>query len=216
MGTILMIATPSAGSPPRIRRLAAYVAGTACVVALMAFVRFAHPFLAIDAPVAADTLVIEGWLPEYAMERTVAEVRRGNYQRIIIPGMVPDGDRAPDQASISGRLEAAGVSPDRIIVVLIPPTRWNRTSSMARAVRNRLAELDVIPKGVNIITLGPHARQSHLAYSRMLGPGIPTGVINFPKSDYDPERWWASPVGIQKTTTHFAGWLRELALGLRS
>lgn len=211
-----MIATPSAWSPPRTRRLAAYVAGTACIVALMAFVRFAHPFLAIDAPVAADTLVIEGWLPEYAMERTVAEVRRGNYQRVIIPGMVPDGDRAPDQASISGRLEAAGVSPDRIIVVLIPPTRWNRTSSMARAVRNRLTELDVVPKGVNIITLGPHARQSHLAYTRLLGPGIPTGVINFPKSEYDPERWWATPAGIQKTTTHFAGWLRELALGLRS
>lgn len=211
-----MIATPSAGRPPRIRRLAWYVAGTACVLAVIAFVRFAHPFLAIDAPVPADILVIEGWLPEYAMERTVAEVRRGNYRRVIIPGMVPDDDRVPDHVSISNRLEAAGVSPDRIIVITIPAIRWNRTSTMARAVRNRLVELDVVPKGVNIITLGPHARQSLLAYSRMLGPGIATGVINFPKSEYDPGRWWASPAGVHKTTTHFAGWLRELAFGLRS
>ena len=83
------------------------------------------------------------------MERTVAEVRRGNYQRVIIPGMVADGDRVPDQLFIRRRLEAVGVSPDRIIVLTIPATRWNRTSSMARAVRNRLAELDIVPKGVN-------------------------------------------------------------------
>jgi hypothetical protein len=191
------------------------VAGAGMIV-LMAFVRFAHPFLAVNAPVPADTLVIEGWMPEYAMDRTIAEIRRGNYQTVIISGMASTGDRPPVPEMIRDRVKAAGIPPERIVVVVIPAARWNRTSSMARAVRDRIAELRVVPSGVNVVTLGPHARQSLLAYSRMLGPGIPTGVINFPKAEYDPARWWASIAGIQKTTAHFVGWLRELALGLRS
>jgi hypothetical protein len=72
------------------------------------------------------------------------------------------------------------------------------------------------PRGVNIVTLGPHARQSLLAYSRMVGPDIPVGVISVPKDDYDPDRWWAYAAGIKKTTKDFAGWLKEVLFGLRS
>ena len=79
-----------------------------------------------------------------------------------------------------------------------------------------MTELHVVPRGINIVTLGPHARQSLLAYSRMLGPNVPTGVINLPKAEYDAARWWASIAGVQKTLVHFGGWIRELAFGLRS
>lgn len=207
---------PSAGNPAHLHHFGRYLAGGVCTLGLLAFVCFAHPFLAVNAPVTADTVVIEGWMPEYAMQRTVAEIRRGSYQRVIVPGMVSGGERPPNPELIRAQLEAAGIPPDRIVVVTIPAARWNRTSRMARAVRDRLAELRVVPSGVNVVTLGPHARQSLLAYSRLLGPGIPTGVISFPKAEYDPKRWWASLAGIQKTTVHFAGWLREVALGMRS
>jgi uncharacterized SAM-binding protein YcdF (DUF218 family) len=188
----------------------------ACLLALLAFARTVHPFLAVHAPVPADTLVIEGWLPEYAMAQTVAEIRRGGYERVIIAGMAPEGERPPSATGIRDYLTASGIPPERIDVVIVPATRWNRTSSTARAVRDRLTELHAIPRGVNIVTLGPHARQSLLAYSRMLGPSVPTGAINLPKAEYDPARWWASIAGVQKTLAHLAGWIREFAFGLRS
>jgi hypothetical protein len=64
--------------------------------------------------------------------------------------------------------------------------------------------------------MGPHGRQSRLAYSRILGPAVAVGVITVPKYDYDRRWWWLSPAGIKKTTKDFAGWVRELAFGLRS
>ena len=150
------------------------------------------------------------------MAQTVAEIRRSGYERVIVPGMAPDDDRPANPIWIKSYLEASGIPPERIDVVIVPATRWNRTSSTARAVRDRLAELHVVPRGVNIVSLGPHARQSLLAYSRMLGPSVPTGIINLPKAEYDPTRWWASIAGVQKTMVHLAGWIREVAFGLRS
>jgi hypothetical protein len=87
---------------------------------------------------------------------------------------------------------------------------------MAAAVRDRMRSMGVQPRGVNVLTLGPHGRQSRLAYRRMLGPSIPVGIITVPKDDYDPAWWWMSRAGIRKTTKDFAGWVRELVFGLRS
>jgi hypothetical protein len=215
--TILnLIAMPSAPPPLCRSRLGLYLTGGALIAALAVFIRFAHPFLTVDSPVPADALVIEGWLPDYAMAGTVAEIRRGNYQYLLVPGVTPSGDRPPNAVLIRDHLVAAGIAHDRIIVVIVPATRWNRTSNMARAVRDRLAELHVMPSGINIVTIEPHARQSLLAYSRILGPSIPTGVVSLPPEEYDPARWWTSFTGVRWTTKMFAGWLRELTFGLRS
>jgi hypothetical protein len=213
---LIMAATQSSDPAWPRRRINRRLTGTAALIALVVWLLFVHPFLAVDAPVVADTLVIEGWLPQYALDRAVAEIRRGMYDHVMVAGMAQSSARAPDSVWAGQYLEAAGIPPDRIVVIAAPEVRWNRTSSTARAVRDRLRELDVKPNGVNIVTLGPHARQSLLAYSRMLGPSIPMGVINIPKDDYDPAWWWASTAGIKKTTIHFAGWIRELLFGLRS
>ena len=108
--------------------------GGACLLALFAFARTVHPFLAVHAPVPADTLVIEGWLPEYAMAQTVAEFRRGGYERVIVAGWrltvsAPGSnvDRCPP--------DRVGHSPDKIDVVIIPAV-----GGTARRVRREQSE----------------------------------------------------------------------------
>jgi hypothetical protein len=181
-----------------------------CTAVLIAFALYVHPFLALNEPVDADTLVVEAWVPDYVHDGAIREIQRGVYAHVFVAGMEPD---ARDAVRYIARV---GVDPSILIDSTAPTTLWNRTSHMARAVRDRMRSLGFKPKGVNVLTLGPHGRQSRLAYRRMLGPETPVGVITIPKNDYDPARWWASVAGIKKTTKDFAGWLKEVTVGLRS
>ena len=191
------------------------------LVGLVLFVLFVHPFLAIDRPVKADTLVIEGWVPEYIVAKAAHEFQSGTYRKIFISGLIfekndPHFADKSDAVIITRFLQANGIGAATIEDCAVAVPAFNRTSHMARGVRDKMKALNYAPNGVNVVTLGPHARQTLVAYERMLGPLSPVGVISYPKNDYDPSRWWASTAGIKKTTKDFAGWLKEVLFGLRS
>jgi hypothetical protein len=195
--------------------LAAVLAG------LVLFVIFVHPFLAINRPVTADTLIVEGWLPDYAVAQAAAEFQTGHYRKIFVSGIYfeknePRFAEGSDTAFIVHTLLAHGVSATAVEACPVASPSFNRTSHMAREVRDKMKSLNYTPQGANVVTLGPHARQTLLAYERLLGKLTPVGVISYPKNDYVPTRWWASSAGIAKTTKDFAGWLKEVFLGLRS
>jgi hypothetical protein len=188
---------------------------------LVLFVWFVHPFLAINRPVKADTLVIEGWVPDYVVAEAADEFRSGGYRKIFVSGLVFDkNDRHfPDKSDaviVTRFLLANGIVPTVVEDCAVSAPSFNRTSHMARAVREKMKSTNYVPRGVNVVTLGPHARQTLIAYKRMLGSVTPVGVLSYPKNDYNPNRWWASAAGIKKTTKDFAGWFKEVAFGLRS
>jgi hypothetical protein len=45
-----------------------------------------HPFLAMNVPVDAQILVVEGWLPNYALKAAAAEFNKGNYSVLVTTG----------------------------------------------------------------------------------------------------------------------------------
>ena len=49
-------------------------------------IRESLPFLSVNDPVPSKFLVVEGWLPDYALERTLAEFSHGQYDRILVTG----------------------------------------------------------------------------------------------------------------------------------
>ncbi|MFO1393230.1 MAG: hypothetical protein U1F09_05640 [Steroidobacteraceae bacterium] len=204
--------SPERGPTPVASRIAA---GVAIGLAFTVFLLNVHPFLAINEPVRADVLVVEGWVPDYVLDRAVAEFRSGKYRRVMVSGIAAGAGQS-DGSPAARYLMSKGIDPAALRVALAPETRWNRTSHMARAVSHAARQMAPVPCGVNVITLGPHARQSRLAYRRMMGSWVPVGVIAIPKDDYDPDRWWASEAGIKKTTKDFAGWAKEWLFGLRN
>jgi len=44
------------------------------------FVKTIHPFLSKNAPIKADILIVEGYLPDYAMKDVLKEYRHGHYK----------------------------------------------------------------------------------------------------------------------------------------
>jgi hypothetical protein len=53
---------------------------------IISFFAFAHTFLSVNHPVAANILVVEGWLPDYALEEAVQEFREKGYEYIVAAG----------------------------------------------------------------------------------------------------------------------------------
>ena len=46
------------------------------LVAALLLVRSANSFLSADRPVQANVLIVEGWLPDYAMRGAIEEFKR--------------------------------------------------------------------------------------------------------------------------------------------
>src|ERR1035437_8291384 len=57
------------------------------VAALVVFsIRGAYSFLAVNDPVDNGALVIEGWLPDYALQQAITEFGKGCHSRIFVTG----------------------------------------------------------------------------------------------------------------------------------
>ena len=132
-----MMKEPAGAHPGRRyrRRPAALLIWACVLVPLLAFLLSVHPFLAINAPVQADTLVIEGWVPDYVVDRAVAEIARGGYSRVFVSGMESDSAQS---MSVVRRLVRAGIDPDRVVPAPAPeagfrPRTWRGQCAIACA-----------------------------------------------------------------------------------
>jgi hypothetical protein len=192
-------------------------------VAVALFVVSVHPFLAVTHRVDADVLVVEGWIYEYMIPACVEEFRRGGYDVLMTSGMLwgeaersRHGGLASDADLTAARLVAGGVPEAAVILAPSEAVEWGRTAAMARAVRAKIGAMGRRPRGVNVAATGPHARQTWVAYDRMLGPIAPVGIVSIPKNTYPADRWWTSRQGLIWVPKDFLGWVKELLIGQRS
>jgi len=197
---------------------------TALAAAMLIFTFRIHSFLAVKTQrVDANVLVVEGWIWDYGMHAAAEEFKGGNYSFIATSGLRISNEPKPGSSNdisvaslAQDSLRSYGVPADQIIVCPADKTSWNRTSSSARAVREKLQLQGIALKGINVLTIGPHARQSWLAYRHIMGPEIPVGIITVPTQNFDPNRWWLSRGGIYAITKDSIGWLREWLFGRNS
>ncbi len=194
----------------------------AALAAAILFVLGIYGFLAVDTMrVTADVLVVEGWIPDYALQAAVAEFRSGGYSFVCTSGLpAEDAEDPSSEASLADTcaqgLAELGLDAGIIIPCPAPSTRWNRTSTSARSVRRTLAERGIVPGGINVLTVGAHARQTLLSYRRILGAETQVGIITIPKEGFDALRWWSTGHGITMVFKCLMGWLKECLFGFRN
>lgn len=191
------------------------------LAALIAFVLFAHSFLAVTHRVDADILVVEGWIPGYMLPPATEEFKAGKYSLFFVSGLLSDPAAekptvVPEPVRTAARLAELGVPRDAIVTSPAPFARWRRTAKMADAVREKITALGLKPRGINIITAGPHARETWVAYQHAFGAEMPIGIISIPKNNYPADRWWLSRQGLIWVPKDFLAWLKEVIFGLRS
>jgi hypothetical protein len=161
-----------------------------------------YPFLAMNRPLYGDILVVEGWIPDYLLEKAIVEFKTNNYQRLITTGG-PLGKGAylseyKTYAELTATtLKKLGVSEEVIVSIPTPLVNTDRTYATAIAVKKWLLASNLSIKSLDIYSVGVHARRSRLLFNKALGDKVTVGVIAVESEAYDPQRWWKSSHGTR-------------------
>jgi hypothetical protein len=168
------------------------------------FFAFGNIFLSVNAPVAANVLIVEGWLPDYALEEAVKEFKEKGYEYLVTAGgPIAHGKLLHGYdtlARIAGAtLQKLQIPKEKLIEAPGAMVYRNRTFESAKAVKEKLVELGIYIRGLNVVSEGPHARRTRMVYRKVFGKGIRVGVLTIEPLDYDEEHWWKSSEGMSTT-----------------
>jgi len=163
-----------------------------------------HSFLAVNSPVAADVMVVEGWIPDYAIKEAIARFERGAYSYLITTGVpVTKGYYLAEYKNFAELTAATfitlGFNPEQVMAVPAPNVIKHRTQASAIALREWLSTSELEVNSLNLYSLGSHARRSWIIFQAVLGPDIRVGVIAAEPEEYDPQQWWQSSEGVRTT-----------------
>jgi hypothetical protein len=170
-------------------------------------------FLAVTQPVKAEVLVIEGWLPDYAVKEALAEFRRGSYHQIVTTGIpIERGCYLAEYKNYAelaaATLKTLGLEPEKIAPVPASEVRKDRTYASAIAFEQWLSKTKSPIKAINLLTLDLHARRSWLLYRQALAAtNTQVGIIAVQPLDYDPKHWWRYSTGVRKMINEFVGYI---------
>src|SRR5437660_396470 len=119
------------------------------VAALMVFsIRGAYSFLAVNDPVENGELVVEGWLPDYALQEAITEFGRGHHSRMFVTGGPLENGAPLSEYRTYAELGAAtllrlGLNTNAVQAVPAPRVRLDRTYASALALKGWL-----VPHGI--------------------------------------------------------------------
>ena len=173
----------------------------ACALVLV-LVPGTHGFLAIDCPVRGQLLVVEGWIPDYAIPGAISEFEKNGYRQLIsVGGPIELGSHLSDFKSYGrlaqARLIALGFNGERVVVLETGDIKKDRTYESAKAAQQWAGLNRVSMQGLDVYTLGAHARRSRLLFQKAFGEHVAVGVIGAENQSYDPGDWWKSSNGVR-------------------
>ena len=180
------------------------VFGFSLATVFVAFVLESYPFLAITSPVPSDTLVVEGWMTEYAIQQAAAEYATGHYRHLFTTGGPTMGkggyinDYFTSASEGAELLKKAGIPGEAVQMVPSRVMERDRTYGSAVALRKWLDDHHLRVTAVNIVTESCHARRTRLLFQKALGPDVTIGTIAISNPDYDATHWWRYSEGVEE------------------
>ncbi|MCZ7636109.1 MAG: YdcF family protein [Verrucomicrobia bacterium] len=163
----------------------------------------AYPFLAVNDGGSGEVMVIEGWIGGRRVDGAATAFHSGKYQTVVVVRDVYQGGDKWSSGSytadyLSADLVRLGVPKERVLTLLCPVVRKDRTYHCALAVREWLRKAGQCVTALDVVTLAPHARRSRLLYEKAFGDGVAVGVVGIEDPSFDAGRWWRSSAGVRE------------------
>ncbi|MCH8156326.1 MAG: YdcF family protein [Nitrospinae bacterium] len=176
------------------------------------FILTAYSFLAPTRSIQGEILVVEGWLPDYALEKVRDRFQSGNYKLLVTSGgELPIGShlsRYKTWAQLAAAtLQVLGVQAEKILTVPAPSVQKDRTYAAVLEVKKQLAQKGLSPASIDIVSFGPHSRRTWMMFKLIFSPGVQVGVISIEPRDYDVSRWWVSSAGVRNVISETVAYL---------
>ncbi len=177
-----------------------------------------HSFLALNRPIATNTLVIEGWLFDYMLDYAVNEINQCDYQYIITVGCKKKFKQSSVHYGYSSyadyvadKIIKKGIDSTKVFSVPFENIYIHQTYQSAISLKKWLKEnknLDI--SSVNVFTGGPHARKSYVIFKKNLKDICNIGIISCQIKHYNSRFWWSSIRGLKVTLRYFWGYIYAL------
>lgn len=177
------------------------------------FLRNMYLFLSPQSPIQSKTLVVEGWLPDYALTMAFLEFRNGHYEEMFITGSsLPNGGhltKYTNAAEIAfDELKLMGMDTTKMHCIPSAPVYRERTYTAALTLSEYMRKYYPDIKNFNLYTLGVHgARSWHLFHLAFKKTDMQIGVISVPDKSFDNQKWWNSSKGFRTIPTEALGYL---------
>jgi hypothetical protein len=161
-----------------------------------------NAFLAVNDPAPDGVLVVEGWSPDYALETAMLEFKRNPHHKLyVVGGPLEQGAPLSEYKTYaelgSAILVRMGMNNDTVQAVPAANVQKDRTYAAAVALQTWLRQHGAIPKDINLISVGAHARRSRLLFEKTFGSNTRVGIITVEDRSYDPRHWWKSSQGVR-------------------
>jgi len=161
-----------------------------------------HPFLATTSPVSGGDLIVEGWVPDYALEIAKSEFKRIPYRTMYVTGgPIGKGASLCGYATYAelgaATLRSKGLPASLVEAVPAPEVGRDRTYTSAVALRKWQQAHGIVPGSYHVMTIGPHARRTRLLFEEALGDGAVVGITAIDDPSYDSKHWWNSSEGVR-------------------
>ena len=171
-----------------------------------------HPFLAVTERTGTPYLVVEGWVPNYALEESIAEFKSKPYRKIFtVGGAILNGVNVEpsdnDADYTAKRLTWLGMQSALVQPVPSGAHFRDRTYSSALALKEWLDHHEPGLRSFNLVTVGVHGRRSRLLFQEAFGDKVRVGIISIDDREYDPKRWWQYSEGVKEVLSEGAGYL---------
>ena len=176
--------------------------------------REAYPFLARQATVSSEILVVEGWVTDEQLMQAGEWARSNGVRRIFATGgPLETGSYLAEWGTYAemtkARLEERGLGESfELAAVPAEAVRRGRTRASARALK---AELPLERGAFNLATAGPHARRSWRAFQQVFGDGVEVGSLVLTPTEYDGTDWWTCSEGVRSVLGEGIAYLYDLA-----
>jgi hypothetical protein len=165
-------------------------------------------WLSLNQPVKAKTLVVEGWIEDYAIKNAVNFYEENGYQHLIVTGIPIT--QWHDYVAFKNTAEGAETVikgdgfKDTVYQAVIPRTvTINRTYNTAVATRILFDEHPGWGKSFNVYSVGVHSRRTHLMFERAFGDTYRIGIIADTDRTFDPKHWWKTSKGFRNVSNEF-------------
>ena len=160
----------------------------------------AYPFLARQAPVPAEVLVVEGWMSDDLLLQAAGWAESNGVAVLVATGgPVELGSYLTKWKTYAemtkARMAKLGLG-ERFELAAVPAekVRRGRTRESARALRAAMgAELGAF----NVASEGPHARRSWRAFRDEFAGQAEVGSVALTPVAYGGEDWWTCSEGVR-------------------
>jgi hypothetical protein len=158
-----------------------------------------YPFLARQAPVAAETLVVEGWVSDDLLVQAAGWAESNGVKKIVATGGPLElGSYLASYKTYAemtrARMEALGLGAKfELAAVPAEKVRRGRTRESARALRAAGA----VAGAFNVASEGPHARRSWRAFRDAFAGQAAVGSVALTPTEYDGTDWWRCSEGVR-------------------